>query len=80
MMPAYTDNLVNTIVRSHSKGGGMSDGDFLISYVQDCASGKVAFNDCGAVWQFGVIVFLLVAAILLLLALSTPAKLDAAKS
>lgn len=80
MMSAYSDNPDNAIVGSHFKGGGMSDENFLISYVQECASGKVTFNDCGPVWQFGAIAFLLVAAILLLLALSTSPKSDAAKS
>lgn len=52
----------------------MNDGYFVLNYVQECASGKLAFNDCGPVWQFGVIAFALVATIILLLALMTPAK------
>ena len=52
----------------------MNDGNFVLSYVQECATGKVGFNDCGPVWQFGVIAFALVATIILLLALMTPAK------
>lgn len=58
----------------------MNDGNFVLSYVQECASGKVAFNDCGPVWQFGVIAFVLVATIILLLALITPAKPETVKS
>lgn len=58
----------------------MNDENFLLSYVQECASGKVPFNDCGPVWQFGVIAAMLVAAIILLLALITPAKPETAKS
>jgi hypothetical protein len=58
----------------------VSDTNFLLSYVQECASGKVVFNDCGPVWQFGVIAAMLVAAIILLLALITPPKLKTAKS
>lgn len=58
----------------------MSDENFLISYVKECASGKVAFNDCGPVWQFSVIAFALVATIILLLALMTPAKPETVKN
>jgi len=58
----------------------MNDGNFLVSYVQECASGKVAFNDCGPLWQFGVIAFVLVAAIILLLAFLAPPKPEAARS
>lgn len=58
----------------------MNDGNFLVSYVKECASGKVAFNDCGPVWQFGVIAFALVATIILLLALISPAKVETVKS
>ncbi len=58
----------------------MSDANFLLSYVQECASGKVAFNDCGPVWQFGALAAALVVAIILLLALITPAKPETAKS
>jgi hypothetical protein len=57
----------------------MSDENFLISYVQECASGKLAFNDCEPVWQFGVIAFALIASIILLLALMTPAKPEIVK-
>lgn len=58
----------------------MNDSNFVLSYVRECASGKVAFNDCGPVWQFGVIAFALVATIILLLALMTPAKPATVKS
>jgi len=57
----------------------MNDGNFLLSYVQECASGKLPFNDCGPVWQFGVIAAMLVAAIVLLLAHLTPPNPGTAK-
>ncbi len=79
MMSAYSDNPDDAIVGSHFKGGSMSDENFLISYVQECASGKAPFNDCGPVWQFGVIAAMLIAAIILLLAYLTPPKPGAAK-
>lgn len=65
---------------TYSERGGVNDGNFVLSYVQECASGKVAFNDCGPVWQFGVIAFVLVAVIILLLVLITPAKPVSVKS
>ena len=43
--------------------------NFILSYVQSCASGKLPLTECGPVWQFGVIALLLLCAILVLLAL-----------
>lgn len=43
--------------------------NFVISYVQACAAGTLAFQECGPVWQFGAIALLLLCAILVLITL-----------
>ncbi len=58
----------------------MSGDNFLLQYAQDCVFGKLAFNDCGPIWQFSVIAVLLVVAFIFLLALMTSPKQQTAKS
>jgi len=45
----------------------MSDGNFILSYVQVCASGKLAMAECGPMWQMATIAVLLVLAVAALL-------------
>jgi hypothetical protein len=49
----------------------MSGANFILNYVQACASGKLSMAECGPIWQMAVIaVFLLLAlAVLLVLRL-----------
>ncbi len=47
----------------------MSTSSFVISYVQACASGKLALGECGPMWQMLVIAVLLVLAVGTLLVL-----------
>jgi len=42
---------------------------FILKYVNSCINGNLPFKDCGDVWQFGVIVVMLLIAIVVLLAL-----------
>jgi len=45
----------------------MGTQNFIMTYVQSCASGKLGLSDCGPIWQMAVIaVFLLVAVAMLL--------------
>jgi len=45
----------------------MGTQNFIMTYVQSCASGKLGLSDCGPIWQMAVIaVFLLVAVATLL--------------
>ncbi len=45
----------------------MGGDNFILTYVQACTSGKLAFSDCGPIWQLGIIAaFIAVAAILLI--------------
>jgi hypothetical protein len=48
--------------------------DFIFSYIQSCASGKLGPSDCGPIWQLGVIAAFLLAAILALLVLRVRAR------
>ena len=43
----------------------MGNLDFILTYVQSCANGKLSLSECGPAWQ------MLVIAVLLLLAVST---------
>jgi hypothetical protein len=45
----------------------MSTGNFVVNYVQACASGRLAMTECGPIWQMGVIAALLVLAVAALL-------------
>jgi len=45
----------------------MSDGNFILNYVQVCASGKLAMAECGPMWQMATIAVLLVLAVAALL-------------
>ncbi len=47
----------------------MDNGNFILSYVQACASGRLALSDCGPVWQLGIIATLLMGGIMLLVLL-----------
>jgi hypothetical protein len=38
----------------------------LLAYVKSCASGSLGATDCGPIWQLGVIVTLLLAAVVTL--------------
>jgi len=53
------------------RGENMGGENFILSYVQSCIGGNVAFSDCGPVWQLGVIAALLVAAFMILILLVT---------
>jgi hypothetical protein len=44
----------------------MGSENFILSYVHACAGGKLAFAECGPVWQLGIIATLLTAAIMFL--------------
>jgi hypothetical protein len=41
----------------------MKSQDFLISYINGCATGAVKIGECGPVWQLGVILTLLAVAV-----------------
>jgi hypothetical protein len=47
----------------------MNTSNFILSYVQSCASGRLALSDCGPIWQMGIIAVLLLAAVITLAAL-----------
>ena len=47
----------------------MSSQNFILTYVQSCASGKLAVSDCGPIWQMAVIAVFLLAAVVTLLVL-----------
>ena len=47
----------------------MNNTDFIVTYVQTCASGKLGLSDCGPVWQLGVIAVFLVIAVVTLAAM-----------
>lgn len=53
----------------------MRNTEFVLHYVQTCASGKLGVSDCGPVWQFSVIVALLLIAIITLVVLRLRASL-----
>ena len=45
----------------------MGGDHFIMSDVQACTAGKLAFSECGPVWQFSVIAVLLTLAITFLI-------------
>ena len=47
----------------------MSSQNFILMYVQSCASGKLGLSDCGPIWQMAVIAVFLLVAVATLLAL-----------
>jgi len=47
----------------------MSDTDFILNYVQGCASGKLSLSECGPIWQMALIAAFLVLAVAALLLL-----------
>jgi hypothetical protein len=58
----------------------VSNSLFLVSYVEGCASGAIRLNECGPVWQLGVIGGLLVLAIVLLCVLRLKASVSKQES
>jgi len=47
----------------------MNTQNFILTYVQSCASGKLGLSECGPIWQMGVIVVFLLVAVLALVAM-----------
>jgi hypothetical protein len=47
----------------------MSNANFILNYMQVCASGKLAMAECGPIWQMAVIAVFLVLALAVLLVL-----------
>jgi hypothetical protein len=47
----------------------MSNANFILNYMQVCASGKLAMAECGPMWQMAVIAVFLVLALAVLLVL-----------
>lgn len=47
----------------------MGGENFILTYLQSCIGGKLAFSDCGPIWQMAIIAAVLVAAVICLLAL-----------
>jgi hypothetical protein len=58
----------------------MNNTDFIVTYVQTCASGKLGVSDCGPVWQLSVIAALLLIAIVTLLVLRLRARFVSAEA
>jgi hypothetical protein len=58
----------------------MNNTDFILTYVQTCASGKLGVSDCGPVWQLSVIAALLLIAIVTLLVLRLRARFVSAEA
>lgn len=44
----------------------MSTSNFVLNYIQSCASGRLGPSDCGPIWQLGIIAVLLLAAVITL--------------
>lgn len=57
----------------------MDGQNFILSYVQSCASGRIALSDCGPVWQMGVIAGLLVISVAALLFVRFRGRLQSAE-
>jgi hypothetical protein len=47
----------------------MGNPEFIVAYVSACTRGALGVGDCGPVWQLGVIVALLLAAVVALVIL-----------
>lgn len=58
----------------------MGDQNFILSYVQYCASGRLALSECGPVWQMGVIAGFLVLSVAALLFLRIRGRMQAAET
>ena len=58
----------------------MDSQNFILSYVQSCASGRLILSDCGPVWQMGVIAGFLVLSVAALLFLRIRGRTQAAES
>jgi len=55
----------------------MGDSGILVEYIQSCTAGALGMSDCAPVWQFGIIVALLIAAITALVILRLRAAVRA---
>ena len=55
----------------------MGNLQFILTYLQSCAGGKLPLSDCGPAWQMLVIVVLLVLAVLTLIALRIRSRMPA---
>jgi len=58
----------------------MGEQNFILTYVQACTSGKLAFSECGPMWYFLIIVVFLVLAVVVLIALRMRPKAPLAAS
>ena len=58
----------------------MGNNDFILSYVNSCASGKLALSECGPIWQLGVIVVFLLVAVLALMAMRFRSRTEPGKA
>jgi hypothetical protein len=54
--------------------------DFILTYLQSCASGKVVLSDCGPAWQLLIIVVLLLLAVSTLLVLRFSSRAQPTKA
>ena len=52
----------------------MGNQHFVLSYVQACTNGKLAFSECGPMWQLAVIAAFLVLAVSALIVLRLRAR------
>ena len=52
----------------------MGTGNFVLSYVQECASGTLSFSDCSPFWQLGIIAILLGLLVSLALIITRPVR------
>ena len=58
----------------------MSSQNFILNYVQSCASGKLAVSDCGPIWQMAVIAVFLLVAVTALLVVRFRSRTEAEKA
>ena len=52
----------------------MGNLNFLLNYIQSCVGGRLQAADCGAVWQLGIILALVVLMVLTLVVLRLRAR------
>lgn len=58
----------------------MGSANFILSFVQACASGKLSFSECGPFWQLGLIALLLGVVVLILITLITRSEVKPHKA
>lgn len=58
----------------------MNTQDFILTYIQSCASGRLGMSDCGPIWQLAVIAVFLLVAVLALAALRLRARPETEKA